>query len=347
MTPGRPQGKYTQAFRLVKIMELLQTNRYVTVQKLVDKFEVSRRTIHRDLATLQEDYSIKESGRLPDGQKIWQLTHPGQGEIMKLTVMEMAALYMGKSLFNFTRGTELKKSIDSIFDKLSKRLASNRKNYVTRLDTKFYCTPGAPKNYETMDDQLNELITGLLEEEKVSIVYRRPTQSPQNDVVHPWTLVIHNHALYLIGFSESVGKVRTFAVERIQSASWQHGNKFEYPRNFDPDEYLSKAFGITVGKPQGITLKVDATVADYFRHRLWHRSQHISNETENGAVVHLNVPITPELLSWLLSFGDKVEVIEPVILRSQIGQMASRMFDIYINQSGMSNREPAKPTKYI
>jgi len=347
MVVGRPRGKYSQAFRLVKMMELLQTNRYITVQLLVDKFDVSRRTIHRDLATLQEDYSIKEDGRLPDGQKVWKLTHPDKGEIIKLTVMEMASLYMGKNLFNFTRGTQFKKSIDSIFDKLSHRLASNRKKYTTRLDSKFYCTPGSPKNYESMDDQLNEIVTGLLEEQKVSIVYRRPTQIAENDVIHPWTMVMHNHALYLIAFSETAGKVRTFAVERIQSASWQHGNSFEYPENFNPDEYFSKAFGITVGRPQTIILKVDPLVVDYFRHRLWHRSQIITNESEFGAMVNLSVPITSELLSWLLSFGDKLEVVEPLILRNQMGQMVNRMSNMYANPSMVGEPIDKKETKYI
>ncbi len=329
MAGGRPKGKYSQAYRLVRMLEMLLARHHLTVKMVIDEFNISRRTAHRDLATLQETYSICEAGSLPDGQKIWRLVGTRQNEILKLSVMEMAALFMGKNLFNFTRGTALKNSIDSLFTKVSHRLASNRSSYRTRLETKFYCTPGSPKDYTGLDDQLNELVTGLLEEQAVEIEYQRPGSDPYRDTIHPWSLVVHNHALYLIAYSERAEAVRTFAVERVRSAKWKKGVSFDYPEGYTPGDYLSHAFGITVGQPVTVLLQLRPEVVDYFRHRQWHPSQKIETFDNQATRVHLEVPITAELVSWLLSFGDKIEVMEPTSLRRQLRKESLGIMTLY------------------
>lgn len=326
---GRPRRKYSQGYRLVRIMEMLQTRRLVTVKMIMDAFDTSRRTAHRDLATLQESYALEEAGWLADGQKIWRMSGPRQGEMIKLSVMEMAALFMGKNLFNFTRGTELKKSIDSLFSKVSHRLASSRPSYRERLETKFYCTPGAPKSYADVDEQLNVIVTGLLEEQRVRMVYQRPGAEPKEEIIEPWTLVIHNHALYLIAYSaESLG-IKTFAVERIREAEWLRGDRFLYPEEYDPERYLSQAFGITVGEPVRVRIRLTPEMEEYFGRRRWHSSQALVQAEDGVTEVVLDVPTSSELLSWLMSFGSKIEVMEPLSIRHQLYLIGQSLVDLY------------------
>jgi proteasome accessory factor B len=333
MAAGRPKGKYSQAYRLVKIMEMLQTRRVVTVKMIMDEFQTSRRTTHRDLATMQESYSVEEAGWLTDGQKTWQLTGPRRGEMIKLSVMEMAALFMGKNLFNFTQGTELKKSIDSLFEKVSHRLASSRSSYRERLESKFYCTPGAPKSYADVDEQLNMIVTGLLEEQRVRIVYQRPGAQPKEETIEPWTLVIHNHALYLIAHSNETNGIKTFAVERIREAEWLRGNKFLYPEDYDPERYLSQAFGITVGQPVHVRIRISPEIEEYFERRRWHVTQTMTQNDDGTTDVHMEVPTSPELLSWLMSFGGKIEVMEPHSIRRQLQSIAEGLVRLYAPDS--------------
>lgn len=331
MEKGRPKGKYSQGFRLVKMLEMLQTRQNVTISMFCKEFDISRRTAHRDLATLQETYAVEDGGYLESGQKIWRIIGAHHGDLLKLTVLEMASLYMGKNLFNFTRGTELKKSIDSLFSKISHRLASNRASHSARLKTKFYCTPGAPKDYRAVDDQLNEIVTGLLEEQVVDIVYKKPGAKPHKDCIQPWSLVIHNNALYLIAFSENHGEERTYAVERIAEAEWRRGEGFDYPEDFDPENYLSKAFGITIGNPVKVKLQTNREIFHYFEQRRWHSSQRLALLPDGEGEVSLDVPITPEFVSWLLSFGDKIEVLEPMNLRNKIYNIALGQCNLYVS----------------
>jgi len=335
MQPGRPKAQYSQGYRLVKIMEMFQARQNVTIPALMEQFGVSRRTIHRDLAALTENYSIEEAGVLSDNRKVWRLSSPRQSEMLKLTVMEMTSLFMGKNLFNFTRGTELKNSIDSLFAKVSHRLASSRKAYRERLERKFYCTPGAPKNYAAHDDALNEIVTSLLNENKLRVRYRKPGQEPSSDTLHPYTLVIHNNALYLIAYSEKAREPHTYAVERIVEASWLKGTLFTYPEDYDPGAFLHSAFGITVGKPVRIMLRVRPEVLTFFEQRLWHESQKIEIKGKH-ALVHLEVPLTAEFTSWLLSFGDKVEVLEPILLRQQLKSVALGLFSLYSEEETLN-----------
>ncbi len=344
MTTGRPKGKYTQAYRLVKIMEMLQTKQQVTIGMLVNEFGVSRRTANRDLATLQETYSIEEVGQLDDKQKIWRLSSRGGSEFIKLSVMEMAALFMGKNLFNFTRGTALKDSIDSLYSKVSHRLTSQRSAYSENLEFKFYCTPGAPKDYAQRDDQLNEIVTGLLEEQKVRVLYRPPNRKSYEVVLHPWTLVAHHNGLYLIAFSERSQTIRTFAVERILDANWLRGESFPFPENYDPQKYLSQAFGITVGSPAEVVLRAGQDTVEYFQQRQWHHSQRLEESADGVTYIHLQVPLTPELISWILSFGSKVEVLRPEKLRHQIRHIIDAMARLYSDDESPAGEEQDSTT---
>lgn len=326
---GRPASKYSQAYRLIKIIELMQSRGQVTVETIALTFGTSRRTAHRDLAVLQESYAVTEGGRLPEGDKLWSLVGPKRGDLLKLSVMELTSLYMGKNLFTFLDGTALKGAIDSVFAKVSHRLASNRPSYRMPLDCKFYCTPGVVKDYAAIDDLLNALITGLLEEQKVEVRYRKPNSAPHTDILHPYTLVVHNNTLYLIAYCERHDAIRTYALDRLLSAEWLRGQAFRYPQEYRPQDYLDHAFGITVGAPALLRLKVKPEVVEYFRLRRWHHSQHLDESDPAQAYVSLFVPQSAELLSWLLSFGDKIEVLEPMALREKLRGTSLGIYTLY------------------
>ena len=53
-------------------------------------------------------------------------------------------------------------------------------------------------------------------------------------------------------------------------------------------------------------------------------------ETEEGRLLFRHgFTNTDVMISWLLSFGDRVEVIEPVEVREQVRNIAKKMFEKY------------------
>jgi predicted DNA-binding transcriptional regulator YafY len=319
MPGGRPAAKYSQALRLIKIYEMLQHRDHITIPELMREFEINRRTVQRDVATLNEVYALEEGDRTPDNEKTFRLQTGMRTEILKLTLTEMLALYMGRNMFAFTKGTELRAAMDSLYDKLQARLTARNAGVRDKLPKKLFCTAGFPKLYRAHAETLNDLLTGLIDERKVAITYSIPGRKPYNDVIHPYTLVVHNCALYVIAFSEHARDKRMYAVERIKKAKWSRDLGFDYPAKYDPANELDPAFGISAGyDTTPVRLLFSAQVAPYVASRQWHKSMKTKIRRDGQLEVSMQVSPGEELVHWLTGYGGAAKVSSPKWLRDEV-----------------------------
>jgi hypothetical protein len=88
------------------------------------------------------------------------------------------------------------------------------------------------------------------------------------------------------------------------------------------------AFGMIGGPRTQVTLLFDAKVGRFVRRRLWHPTQKIT-KTERGVELAMDVSGAVELMSWILGWGDKVEVLEPESLREEIAAEVARVATRY------------------
>ncbi len=69
------------------------------------------------------------------------------------------------------------------------------------------------------------------------------------------------------------------------------------------------------------------------RRRLWHPTQEI-RRTERGVEMVMEVAGTTELKTWVLGWGDKVEVLEPAGLREEVAAEVERVIAKYRSHDG-------------
>jgi predicted DNA-binding transcriptional regulator YafY len=127
-------------------------------------------------------------------------------------------------------------------------------------------------------------------------------------------------SVYLIGFDEPAGAMRTYKVERIRSATLTQ-DRYELPEDFDPDRWLANSWGIwsSDGTPTvRVRLRFDASVAHRVREAVWHRSQELVELDGGGVELAVTVAGIVEIRPWVLSWGDGVEVLEPPELRDAV-----------------------------
>ncbi len=79
--------------------------------------------------------------------------------------------------------------------------------------------------------------------------------------------------------------------------------------------------------PEKVVLKFDKKRYRYVETKPLHSSQKVLDK--DNCIIQLQVFLTPELESLILSFGEHVEVIEPSFLRKTIKQKAKKMLDQY------------------
>ena len=108
--------------------------------------------------------------------------------------------------------------------------------------------------------------------------------------------------------------VRTFALDRIRLVHVTDEN-FVVPRDFSLDSYMGSAFGVVRGVPGKIKIWFSPEVAGYIQERIWHESQAIHQQKDGSIIFEADVAQTPELISWIMSWGARAEVLEPKSLK--------------------------------
>jgi hypothetical protein len=61
-------------------------------------------------------------------------------------------------------------------------------------------------------------------------------------------------------------------------------------------------------------IRIDASAADFFTSRTWHPSQEFHHRRDGSIDMILTAPLSPELVSWIVSWADVLTVRSPQTL---------------------------------
>jgi proteasome accessory factor B len=308
-------GRYSPSRRFEEVRALLNSSGGVTVYEIAERLHISVRTAIRYLRALEDSgeriYDEKEGHR-----KVWRLMPSAREGVLSLTTSQMVSLFLSRRVFDFLEGTGFKEDLDEIFHQLEAHL--KRKDFVAtkNLERKLFDVNEAPFVFEGRIEDVNDIITALIREERLSAVHVSVGRGKKDFLIDPYTLLVYKKGLYLAGFSHSHQSVRTFGFDGFRRIDWLKGQGFEYPADFSPAQLVEGAFGLFIGPKTRVRILFDEKVARYVRRRQWHPSQ-VIEKAANGVVLTLEVRGTVELLSWVLGFGDKAEILEPESLRAE------------------------------
>ena len=137
------------------------------------------------------------------------------------------------------------------------------------------------------------------------------------------------HASYVIAYCHRTNSLRTFKIERIEAIE-PTAEAYTIPPDFDPNAFLSSSWGIVVkGEVKTIRLKFAPQIARIMEETVWHPSQVLEKQSDGSVIMTLRVTDTVELNSWILGWGEKVEVLEPAEIREKMVRTAKAMLDVY------------------
>jgi proteasome accessory factor B len=306
--------RYAPAQRLHQVKTILGASG-ASVYEIAERLEVSVRTAIRYLRALEaagEPLTEETVGK----RKVWRLHPAARRETIALSEQQMVTLFLSRRIFDFLAGTGFAESLDEIFAKLEATLR-RRKFDTKNLERKLFDVNEAPYLFGERGEQLGDIVTALLREHRLRITREEAGSKPF--LFEPYTLLVYKKGLYLVGFSHHHQSVRTFALDTIKDAEWVNGDAFVYPKEYSPASMVEGNFGLHggTGTPTRVRLLFAPEVARYVRRRQWHPSQQIA-KTARGVEMTMQVTGMTELPAWLLSWGDKVEVLEPESLREKI-----------------------------
>jgi predicted DNA-binding transcriptional regulator YafY len=123
-----------------------------------------------------------------------------------------------------------------------------------------------------------------------------------------------------------------FVLDRIKMLSVTD-ETFEIPSDFDLESYMQSPFKVIHDKPVEVTIRFDKKAAGYIKEKIWHHSQEIEPQKDGSIIFSAEVAGTEEVKHWVLSYGNKAEVLEPQHLREEIASELIDCLDKYSEEA--------------
>jgi predicted DNA-binding transcriptional regulator YafY len=179
---------------------------------------------------------------------------------------------------------------------------------------------------------LGTLALGWATGRKVRIHHLAATSDEETErVLYPYFLEpsATGNATYVMGWVEDLGEMRTFKVERIQSARLLE-ETFQVPEAFDGPALLRSAWGIMYGEDtQTVHLRFAPSAVRRLHETVWHPSQRLEGREDGGCDLWVEVAHPEEMAYWIRGWGPQVEVLAPAWLRERMAQEAREMARMY------------------
>ena len=294
--------------RLFRILYYILEKEKVTANELADKFEVSVRTIYRDID------SISSVG-------VPIFTTQGKGGGIKID----NEFILNKSLFD----TNEKEQIIAALQGLEKTNEAYKSELITKLSALFkiknsnwieidFTSWGSNNTYQ---DLFNALKTTIINKNIISFSYNSSKAEKINRRVKPIRLLFKEQDWYLYAFCLLRNDFRYFKLSRMKDLEVLAIN---YEDNFE-NAVLKKE--LKYENIVNIKLKFDKSVA----FRVYDEFNEAIEEDEKGNLyVEIKIPNNYKLYNYIFSFGSNVEILEPKEIRNQFKNMINEIAKKYI-----------------
>lgn len=217
--------------RLTSILIQLQSKRLTTAPEIAKRFEVTNRTIYRDIRTLRlagvpigeeegKGYFLVEGYRLPP---------------VMFTMEEARALVTTSKILNYHTEDSLKQNYDSALFKIKAVLSLKNKDKLEFLNSRIgYHKPWAPTSL-----YLDSIQHSITESEKLKIKYQSKKEQITERTIQPYAVYFSGAVWTTIAFCELREEIREFRLDRIKELKLQKTH-FKPDKTFSIEHYLEE-----------------------------------------------------------------------------------------------------------
>lgn len=308
--------------RLTAIIIFMQGRQRVTVDELADRYDISTRTVYRDLKALQEagvpigseqgaGYFIVKGYHLPP---------------VMFNKEEAAALLAGERLMQKWSETKLTESYLSALDKIRAVLHSREKEYLNTLDQHIKTVPWPDEKTVATDKRIFIFLQNAIVSRRViEINYYSPYKDQlTRRKVEPLGLLLRGNNWYLAGWCRLRTDYRMFRVDRIKN------HKRTSEQLLDPPQHTLKEFyeqGLREEQElHEMVVRFDKEMIRYMGDQKYYHGW-VSEEEYNGAVEMTFLTASSEYFArWLLLWGDGVTVKKPKKLAERVKELSKELY---------------------
>ena len=329
---GAHREKRDRTARLLKIQVLLGQNPSgLKVEEIARRCSTSVRTVYRDLSALELELDVP----------VWQ---EGNRRGVVAGFHLSPVLFTIPEAMNISLAARLMQSHSRWYDPHRASALVKLKSVVPpplrkQIENTIEWMEKQPRN-ERQIAISERMANAWISQHQVTIRYRdKEEEEPKEFTIDPYYIepATPGNFGFVVAYCHLDKSISIFKISCIDSARLEP-RRYTIPDTFDVVQYLSPAWG---------TIKDESvqTVKLHFRsHRsrpivaaIWDTSQVIEPQPDGSLIMTAKVAINNDFRSWVLGWGDEVEVIEPEKLRNEIINMNESVRSMYLGNGGSVN----------
>lgn len=304
--------------RVTAILTQLQSRPLVRAQDLAKKFEVSIRTIYRDIKTLEHAGIpiVGEAGSgysLMDGYKLPPVMFTKEEVLSFITAEKLMQKFSDQSL-----GTHHQNAME----KLRSVLRYSDKNLIQSVEKQVDIFNYHPVSGENIKNVIPIIMESIAEKKQLTIEYRTVDDQFSTRTVEVVGVFFEFNYWYFMAFCTLRNDFRQFRIDRIQQIiKTQNPFLQEYGQIND---YRSKPNG----NKTRVRLLVDKKIVGHLVNskRYYGLTEEILHEDGIEMIFETDW-IDEGFPRWLITFADYARVLEPDSLRSKTRELAERILN--------------------
>lgn len=303
--------------RLLAIIVILLNRRRITAKELAERFEVSIRTIYRDIASLNgagipiiSSQGYEGGLAIPESYKLSkQLLTPRDLDAM-ISTLQGVNQGMGHK--------DLQRIIEMLVSLLPKddesRISTRHRSLVVDL------TPWGP--VETPNQTIQVVQRAVDDTRLLAFNYKDSIGRSTSRTVEPHTLIFKGYAWYLLAYCRLRCDFRIFRLSRIYNPHLADGSFLVR----DPGD-IHRFFQFNSAPTQPVVLRFSPTVHTKVEDSF--PSAVLSYGEDGFITVRLELPDDPWIFAFILGFGADAEILAPLSWRQNVKKILDKMKNLY------------------
>ncbi len=301
--------------RVSNILIQLQSKRVVKAQDIASRFEISLRTVYRDIRTLEEagipligeagvGYSIMDGYKLPP---------------VMFTLEEATAFLTAEKLVEKLTDASTKTAYTSAMYKVRSVLRNTEKDYLENIEEHIQVidNPYLPKGEE--NNHIQTILQSISLKNVLAINYfANHNQKTTKRNVEPCGIYYQGNKWYLIGFCQLRNDYRNFRIDRISAINVTE-------TKFTKIHPTLKAFLKQITKEKemfAVVMTINKNVVSYLGDQKYYNGFVSQKELDDKIEMTFLTCSLEGFARWYMMFGDSADIISPKTLKDHIKKIA-------------------------
>jgi len=296
-------------FRLLSILNKLDGGEKVSSRQLAEDFNVTLRTIQRDLEILNRAGFLIASSQ----KGIYSFEEGFSLKKMKLSSEEA-------SLLTFI--CEISQSLGTKFESSFRNIL--RKVIQQEYDSPFYAKMPEGMKLDKTLPFVEDLESAIDEYQKIEVEYLTVEGKSKHFNLDPLKIIFFDGFWYLLGRVSDKDLILKLRLERIKQVNTLE-DYFEPPENLKTMLDQSVNIWFTQERDKKIVFKVDKETAEFFKEKIYFPLQKVIKVNKDGSLlIEAKASRYEEVLSIIMHWIPHVVVVSPVELKTLVKTTVDR-----------------------